>query len=198
MNKKYLAALMLIVVAGSFGIAGAMFSAPVASNEQISEGVEYTTAVTKTVYRINPDTGQYEVYSVDTTHNALSNAGREMMKRFLRGQNAQTANISTIAVGNSTGALAGGAGDTTLGSEIMSCGLSNVTAVNNIINQTAWDISWQWTSTCNNQIVNTTAIFNSTAAGGGAGAVLFAGANLTSSTLQNTDKIQVNYTINVG
>ncbi len=180
------------------GIAGAMFSVPAGTSEQTFVGVEYTTAVTKTVYRLNPESGQYEIAEQDTTHNLMTNAGKMMIKNFLRGSSAQTNNISAIAVSNST---APAAGDTTLaGMNLLGdCGLANITAVNNQINATAWDLSWQWTSSCNNQIVNTTAIFNATAAGNvTATSVAFAAATLTSSTLQSTDKIQVNYTINIG
>ncbi len=197
MNKKILAALMLIVVAGSFGIAGSMFSIPAVSNEQTFDGVKYTTNVCSTVYRHNPD-GTYTQEPSYCTHNLMTNAGKMMVKNFMRGSSAQTNNISAIAVSNSTAPVVG---DTTLaGMNLLGdCGLANITAINNQINATAWDLSWQWTSSCNNQIVNTTAIFNSTAAGNvTATSVAFAAATLTSSTLQATDKIQVNYTINVG
>ncbi len=127
------------------------------------------------------------------THNVLTDSGRQMIKNFLRGLTPQTANISVIALGNGSAPTAS---STVLDSEITGCGLDNVTAINNNINNTAWDLSYQWTSTCDNIVVNTTAIFNATA--DGIGSTMFAGATITSSTLQNTDKIQVNYTINVG
>lgn len=197
-NKKILAALMLMVVAGSFGIAGSMFNIS-ADNTETEDNIRYTTAVTKTVYRINPDTGEYYLLEQDTTHNLLTNTGRQMIKNLLTGfVSAQTANISVIAISNST---APAVGDTALAgsAQMTSCGLQNVTAIKNQVNNTAIDISWQWTNTCTDQIVNTTALFNSTAAGiVNANSIEFAGATLTSSTLQNTDKIQVNYTINVG
>ncbi len=191
---------MLMIAAGSFGIAGAMLSVPAGTSEQQnSDVVTYTTAITKTVERINTDTGQYEIIQQDTTHNLLTTAGRQMIINFLNGNTGQNSNISLIAVGNSTAPVVG---DTTLAGDLSTtgCGLYNVTAAVNPYNATARDISWQWTNACTNQVVNTTAIFNNTAAGNatGVGHIMFAGAALTSSTLQPTDKIQVNYTINIG
>jgi len=129
-------------------------------------------------------------------------AGRLQLKNFITGfTSAQTANISMIAIGN--GSIAA---DIILDQSalMVSCGLGNVTAVKNPYtvpagNYSAIDISWQWTNTCTDQIVNTTGIFNQTAAGiGDANSILFARAALTKSILQPTDKIQVNYTINIG
>lgn len=196
MNNKMLAALMLIVVAGGFGVAGAMLGIPAVSGGQATDGVEYTTKVCSTVYRNNGD-GTYTEEPAQCTHNLLTNAGRQQIKNLLAGY-LQTSNISAIAISNST---APAVGDTALAGSVQmgSCGLYNITAVKNQINDTAIDLSWQWTNSCTNQIVNTTALFNSTAAGNvTAASVEFAGATLTSSTLQSTDKIQVNYTINIG
>lgn len=197
MNKRILAALMLIVAAGSFGIAGTMFSVPVA-DEQTSVGIEYTMQGLVTIYRIGPD-GQYHITEQKPFHNLLTNAGRQIIINYLNGLTAQTSNVSLIALGNSTAPVVG---DTLLAGDLSTtgCGLYNATAVVNQLNATARDISWQWTNGCTNQVVNTTAIFNNTAGGNTTvgGHIEFAGATLTSSTLQNTDKIQVNYTINIG
>lgn len=187
---------MLMIVAGSFGIAGAMFSVSAGTSEQVSNVVTYTTAVTKTVERINPETGQYEIIEQETVHNNLTDAGRQMIINFLTGKTAQLNNISMIAISNSSINA-----DIALGglSQMNDCGLRNTTAIINPTNATARDISWQWTSSCDAQLINTTAIYNGTALGNvTATSVMFARAALTPSTLQNTDKIQVNYTINIG
>lgn len=196
-TSKKIPAVLVLMIVGIFGTLNILSSISTV-DIQATDGIKYTSAVTKTVYRINQDTGQYEVSEQDTTHNLLTNTGRLQLKNMMFGLTPQTANISMLAISNST---APAVGDTALaGSNLMvSCGLGNVTAVKNHVNATAIDISWQWTNTCTNQIVNTTGIFNQTAAGiGDSNSLVFAAAALTSSTLQNTDKIQVNYTINVG
>jgi len=199
-NKKTVVMIALIFVAGSFGFIGNTIEV---TNNNISDvnqdSIKWSSAVTKTVERINPDTGKYEIIQQDTTHNLLTNSGRMALKNFITGfASAQTANISMIAISNST---APAVTDTTLaGSNLMvSCGLGNMTAVKNQFNTSQIDISWQWTNICTNQVVNTTGIFNQTATGiGDVNSIMFAGAAITSSTLQPTDKIQVNYTVNIG
>lgn len=195
MDRKILAALMLVVAAGSFGIGGSMFSIPVSTSEQTYEGVGYSSSVCVTIERADGD-----VEKQPCVHNTLTNAGRQMMINYLKGNTAQLRNVTVLAIGNSTAPAI--TDTTTLAGDLSNtgCGLANVTANLQNTNQTAYALDWQWTNTCTNQVVNTTAIFNSTStgAGGGAGVMEFAGATLTSSTLQNTDKINVTYTVNIG
>jgi len=117
--------------------------------------------------------------------NTGKNWTRDCIGQFLCGATA----FKYLAVGNGS---APSATSTTLDSEITTCGFNRTTAGTYVTEQASvgnWTIYQTWTSTCNNLVVNSTAVFNATSAG-----TMLAGTTITSATLQSSDQLQVNYT----
>jgi hypothetical protein len=94
--------------------------------------------------------------------------------------------LDQLALANNT--VAQSASDTNLQGEWTTCGLARATGTLTSINTGNWSISYQWTSTCDNVIVNATGIYNTTASGN-----LFAETTFATTTLQTNDKINVTY-----
>jgi hypothetical protein len=122
---------------------------------------------------------------VECTHNLITNAGKEMIENDLK--NSATVTVNQIAIANNT--VPQSPSDTALQGEWTTCGLSKATAgiIDNGIGN--WSLTYQWTSTCDNSIVNATGIYDSVSN------TLFAETTFTTVTLQNGDKLNVTYTI---
>jgi len=116
--------------------------------------------------------------------NTGKNWTRDCIGQFICGATA----FKYLALGNTT---APAAASTTLAGEIADCGLARAsgTYITEGASVGNWTIYYTWTSTCNNEVVNTTAVFNATSAG-----TMLAGTTITSATLQSSDQLQVNYT----
>lgn len=117
-------------------------------------------------------------------HNLITNYGKDMIKMDMMGT-AQV-QIDNLAVGNST-TLA--VTDTSLPGQHAVCGFTQTAGTLASVGIGNWSLMYQWTSTCNNWNVNSTAIYNTTNATG-----IFAEAAWSPTTvLQNGDKLNVTY-----
>ncbi|MFH1473843.1 MAG: hypothetical protein ABIE55_03015 [Candidatus Aenigmatarchaeota archaeon] len=120
--------------------------------------------------------------------NLVTNVGKEFLEGCLgQGGCGTPTAFTTLALANCTNGVA--VGDTTLcnGQVWSTCGLGQQagTYVNFGIGQ--WNVTYTWTSSCDNAIVNATGMYNSTH--------LFAENIFTSVTLQTNDQINVTWGI---
>ena len=140
----------------------------------------------------------------ECTHNIVVNNGLDLLKNVLGGQQ-RNMNATWVAVGNSTPLLPT---DTKLNGEFVpyagsatACGLLNATGTYVNAGTGAWNITYTFTSSCNNVVVNATALYNSSTGGTGSPLypgltpTLFAEANFTQTTLQISDQINVTWGI---
>jgi hypothetical protein len=144
-------------------------------------------------------------HPVECKTNMLTNKGIGQLGLFLNGSSVGDMNITWMAIANgSTGTTVIQPTDTALSGEYTpanSCGLLNASAKSVGQAQGAWNLTYTWTSTCANAIVNATGLYNSSVGGTGsptyAGLVplLFAEANFTSTTLQSNDQLNVTWGI---
>lgn len=125
-------------------------------------------------------------------HNLLLTAGKNMTRDLLATASNPTGRPTFIALGNGTGTQA--VGDTVLATEIgtecslgRAAGTVNYDTANPIGN---WSITKTFTSTCNNAVVNTTALYNATTS---ATNWTFAETTFTSTTLQANDQINITW-----
>lgn len=118
--------------------------------------------------------------------NTYTNAGKNATRDYLWG--TAGANFDYLALGNKT---ATSSTSTTLDGEYAGGGLQRAQGtIYNLAQAGNVTVSKTFTSTANNLLVNTTALFNATSGG-----TLFAGFSFTSATLQTGDKIIINATI---
>lgn len=125
---------------------------------------------------------------IECKNNLLTNVGKNLIRASLQGLNV---NISKIALATNTVPMS--PGDTSLQGEITDCNLS--AAIGNIVNSSiagVWNISYQWTCTCDNKIVNATGLYNATGAN-----TLFAETTFANTILNTNDKINVTWIINI-
>jgi hypothetical protein len=116
-------------------------------------------------------------------HNLITNNGKNLIKQDMMG--TATVTLNQIAIANNT--VAQSASDTTLQGEWTTCGLAKATGTLTDIGVGNWSINYQWTSTCNNAIVNATGIYDSVSN------TLFAETTFPTTTLQANDKINITY-----
>jgi hypothetical protein len=114
--------------------------------------------------------------------------GKDLVKTAL-GTGSATP-ITKIAVANNT--VAQSAADTSLQGEWTTCGLAAATGTYVSAGTGAWNITYQWTSTCDNVIVNATGLYNATGTN-----QLFAETTFTTVTLQTNDKLNVTWGLTV-
>lgn len=184
MNKKYLAIPIVILM----GVMGMLILMSTPLNTPLSFGNNFEEPKMQTnvcVYKNDQ--------LVDCVHNLLVDSGRQLIKNISTGSYL---NIVNISIGNCTGTTGApcvqGTGDTFLNGSFGSanCGLGPATA--SFINQPTgqWNLSYQWTSTCDSTNVNATGLFNNT------GVVMpnmFAEANFSNVQLSNGDRINVTW-----
>ena len=171
MKKEYIVAMAILVLAVAF------YLNPIEGSENSDATINYYSQVCTYV---NGDLNS-------CGHNIVTNAGLNHLKEFLGQGNAGSANASIIAVGNGTAPVAGSA---TLNNEIDDCGFSRPGATYASIGTGNWSLTHTWTSSCNSEVVNTTALFNDSSGG-----TMFAGNSFTSVTLQANDQLNVTWTI---
>ncbi len=151
-----------------------------------SESPHYNSLVQ--VYKTPANTGKPEL--VWYGHNLITNIGKEMIQNSVGLVTGTLATNATFQVlGNNSAPVVG---DTTLNGLISNCGLAGKGGAytENTVSSGNWTISSTWTSTCNNEVVNSTGLYNMSSAG-----QLFAGTTFTSTTLQVNDQITTNYTV---
>jgi len=185
MNKKAtllgISALALLAIWAVFSVS------PTISDDlyQIFESPKYEAVVHVTVER--PGVGVIYEYS---GHNVLTNSGKEFIEQELGDSGSATTEVANvIALGNGSAPTAT---STSLDSEITGCGLAKATGTYTDDGIGQWNITKQFTSTCNNELVNTTALYTS------ASSTMFAGDAFSSGvTLQSGDQITVTWNIQI-
>jgi len=122
---------------------------------------------------------------VGCQHNVITTNGLNYVKDCIG--NGGTNDINTLALGNTTAPVVG---ETALAGLWASCGLTKAEATYNTNGDGNWSQAYTWTSTCDNVVVNTTALYKLNTVEG-----MFAGGALSApTTLQTNDKLQINYT----
>lgn len=125
---------------------------------------------------------------VDCRSNLLTNVGKNMIRGSLQGL---VSNVNKIALATNTQAMS--PTDTVLQGEITDCGLGAATGtITNSSTAGQWNISYQWTSTCDNKIVNATGLYNATGIN-----TLFAETTFATVILNTNDKINVTWTLSI-
>jgi hypothetical protein len=186
MNKKFVIATILIAF-----MAVAIYSSTMLQASEGSSNIAIHSSVC--IYKNNELIGS-------CTHNTMMNAGLNWT-RDLIGNAATSGSAKYIILGNGTGDTA--ATLTTLNGQINDCGLGPTQATTGptyaVVGSSIGNFSTTalWTSTCNNEIVNVTALYNISAPGASCGATnctMFASKNFTSSvTLQISDQLNVTW-----
>jgi len=120
-------------------------------------------------------------YDLGCSHNTLTNDGKELIEDWISSNNASY--INTIVLGNGTEPTAT---DTSHPGKIADCGLTEATITWTDIGIGNQSASYEWTSTCDNEVVNTTGLESD-------GNIYFAGNAFTDVTLQTDDKINVTW-----
>lgn len=174
-NKKILALLAIIGIVG-LG-AGLMSIGSIGTQAAVEEGARIRGWVT--VYK----NGEL-VYEGP---NVLTNVGANLIRSYLTGDAGPA--ISLIAVGNGSAPVAG---STSLDNEIPDCGLSNATGTLATQGTGNWSYMYTWTSSCDNEVVNTSAMFNGTG-----GTMAWGDAFSQATTLASSDTLQVTWNVSV-
>lgn len=127
--------------------------------------------------------------------NILCTGGKNWTRDCIGKFECGATNFSIIALGNiSTGSQS--ASDTTLANEWTTCNLGRKAGEYTELTGSSdgnWTVSAVWTANTNGCVVNTTALFNSTAAP--PSGIMFAQNNFTTVNLQANDQINVTWTI---
>lgn len=172
----------------ALAILAIVFSVPASqgTNNQ-GQSIQYHASVCKTLIYPN-GTRQ----SLGCSPNVLFNTGADAIMTYL-GTNTKTDGQPVkIALCNAT---AGCATPTAAGTEsyheFTSCGLTSATGTYNSNGVGNWSIAHTFTASCNNLVTNVTRLeFNGTT-------VYFSGNNFSTTTLQSTDELSINWTIAV-
>ena len=185
MNKK--ATLLGISTLALLAVLAVFSVSPTMSDElyQMFESPKYKAIVHVTVER--PGVGIVYEYS---GHNVLTNNGKEFIEQELGDSGSATTEVANvIALGNGSAPTAT---STSLDNEITGCGLAKATGTYVDDGTGQWNITKQFTSTCDNEVVNTTALYTSSTS------TMFAGDDFSSSvTLQSGDQITVTWNIQI-
>lgn len=125
-------------------------------------------------------------------HNLLTTVGVNSFKAAA-GQGASI-KWTKLSIGNSTTTQA--IGDTALGGEFASCGLDPQEGTYVTCGNGCWNVTYTWTSTCDNVWVNATGVYNST----GSNQLIAETAFATGDTLQTNYKYNITwgFQINAG
>ena len=152
---------------------------------QLLEAPRYHAMVHVTVDR--PGVGTIYTYQ---GHNVLTNNGKNFIEQELGDSASATTEVANaLALGNGSTPTAT---STSLDSEITDCGLAKATGTYADDGTGQWNITKTYTSTCDNEVVNTTALYTSSTS------TMFAGDAFSSSvTLQSGDQITVTWNIQI-
>jgi len=181
MNKNYIIAAILIAF-----LSVTIYSFPVKTSEDNSK-IAFHSAVC--IYKNDELIGP-------CTHNTMMNAGLNWTRELI-GNAATSGAIKNIVLGNTTTAESATA--TTLAGQINDCGLEPSTGTYTVITTSTGNFSTSkvWTSSCDSEIVNTTALYNISAPGASCTATnctMFAGKNFAAPvTLQIGDQLNVTW-----
>jgi hypothetical protein len=187
MNKKYLMAILLVSIVGAVAIFSQTNPVQTTSIQIASDqyqGIKYNSQVC--VYKND--------VLVHCGPNLITDAGKNHIKGVLGTWPGavQGTNVSIIALSNTSTTI--GISDTALpGIMANECGLGMQRGTYYTFGTGAWNISYQFTNTCNAAIiVNTTALYNQTS---GTGALDFAENTFTTVTLSQNDNLNVTWGI---
>ena len=180
-------AIMAILFATALYSTLNVFGSHAISNEPAvnsGEGIHYKANVCRTVTRID---GTQET---ECSHNLLYNNGKEMIEQIL-GAGVNEHPILNISLCNATaGCGAIQADNSEAFTAYSNCGLNNLVGTYSSLGTGNWSIAKTFISTCDNVIMNSTRLGNSTNG-------LFAGNVFTLVTLQTNDQLTINWTIAV-
>jgi len=165
--------LALLAIGGTFS-----FRSPTSVPQE--SGIDYAGT---TCWKIVRADGTVE--PLGCNKNVLTNAGKNAIENALA--NGTVSEWKYIALGNSSTPTAG---DTTLAGEIGDCGFARAEATYGHTGDGNWTYEHQFTSTCDNIKVNTSAMFNDPSAG-----TMLCGNSFTSATLQTDDTLTVTWYI---
>ena len=186
MNKKQIVKYILsitIIATVLVGLSGINLTTNTVTSSV--SGISYNSAVCKVVTRADG-----KVEDLGCSHNLFSNQGKNIT-RDLIGSYTGLAAVTVIGLGNTSGATTAG---TNLGGLISDCDLQAQVGTYSLTDSSVgnWTIQKQFTSGCSGLVVNSTALYNATAAGTGN---YFAANNFTSTTLQANDQITITWYI---
>ena len=169
MEKKYIVGSFSVLVLAMFVVGLNIGSV---GNNLVGDGLNYGSNVC--VYKNDELVGCQE--------NVVTTAGLNIVEAAL---GEGTVNeIDELALGNTT---APAVGETALAGLWATCGLSKAVGAYNTNGDGNWSQAYTWTSTCDNVVVNTTALYGTVN--------MFAGTTFTATTLQTDDSLKVNYTL---
>ena len=182
MNKKFVIATILIAF-----MAVAIYSSTMLQASEDSSNIAIHSSVC--IYKNNELIGS-------CTHNAMMNAGLNWT-RDLIGNAGTSGSVKNIALGNTTTAET--ITLTSIPGQINDCSLAPAASTYAVVGSSIgnFSVTYEWTSSCNNEVVNTTALYNISAPGSSCtstNCTMFAGKNFASSvTLQSGDKLNVTW-----
>lgn len=174
MNKNFVILALLVAL-----VSVTIYSFPAIQTSGDSSQLDVDSSVC--IYVNNKPVGE-------CSHNTMTNSGLNWT-RDLIGNAAVGGAMNVIGVGNGT--TAESAALTDLNNRIADCGLAMAAGTYSTtgLGVGNWSITKLFTSTCAGIIVNTTALYNSTAPG-----TMFSGKNFSSSvTLQSGDQLNVTW-----
>jgi len=181
MNKNFVIAVLSIVLAITV-----IYSFPAVQSSKDSSQLALHSSVC--IYKNNEPVGE-------CTHNAMMNIGLNWT-RDLIGNGSASGQMDVIALGNFTSAETATLttiNNTETNAPIPDCGLEPAEGAYSVVSSSVgnWSISKVFTSTCDDVVVNTTALLNATSSG-----TMFAGKNFAAPvTLQSNDQLNVTWFI---
>ena len=174
MNKNFAIVALLVAL-----VAVTLYSFPLVTTRETAKKLSFNSVVC--VYKNDEQVGE-------CTHNTMMNTGLNWTRDLIGNAGASGA-VNVIGLANGTSAEV--ATLTDLNARITDCGLQLIAGTYTVqtVSQGNWSISKVFTSTCANEVVNTTGLYNSTAPG-----TMFAGKNFEASvTLQSSDQLNVTW-----
>lgn len=189
MNKKQIVKYFIpvaIIVAALIGLSGLNIVTTTTSTAAAS-GIAYHSAVCKLVTRADGS-----VEDLGCSHNLFANQGKNITRDLL-GSYSSLAAVNVIGLGNGSGAVGSATNLQGLISD-SNCQLQAQAGTFAVTDTSVgnWTIQKQFTNLCTSVVVNSTAMYNNTAAGVNN---YFAANNFTSTTLTTNDQITITWYI---
>jgi hypothetical protein len=151
------------------------------SNRKDSDGISFSNFFCTEIKRAN---GEIAYSKCD--HNMQVTQGKTIVRDLLLGNGG---NLKIMGFGNGSAPVAG---DVALNNEIPTvCGFSRAAGTVVYTNTTAYTVQRVITSTCDNQVVNTTGLYNTTTGN----FLAFGGVITSPPTLMSGDTLTQNYTV---
>jgi hypothetical protein len=182
MNEKYIFGLV-VVATTIFATISMVSNLLVSAGGDTSTSLTYHTAVC--IYKNGELIGPCR-------HNLVSDGGKDFLKECLgTGACGAPTAFTNMTLANCTVSQAPGQTELCGGQDWTSCGMGPDDPTDGPTYSSAgtgaWNVSATWTSTCDNVIVNATALYNNT--------LMFAQNNFTTVTLMSSDQINVTWGI---